>query len=50
MTPKDGSKKTDQRPLARKGKRTSVGQRVHRRKMLALQRRQAMSDAVTPRE
>ena len=41
MTRKDGSKKTDQQPLARKGKRAPVGQRVHRRRMLALQRRQA---------
>jgi len=47
MIPEDDSKKTDQEPLERKAKRAPVGQRVHRRRMLARQRRQAISDAVS---
>lgn len=38
-----------QEPLARKGKRPPRGQRIHRRKMLALQRRTDKDQSVTTR-
>ena len=46
----DASKLMAQEPLARKGKRPPRGERIHRRKMLALQRRAGKTQAVTSRD
>ena len=40
-------KQTAQEPLARKGKRPPRGARIHRRRLLALQRRAEKTEAVT---
>ena len=46
---KDLGKPTVQEPLAEKGKHLSRGQRIHRRRMLALQRSRERTQAVTLR-
>jgi hypothetical protein len=46
---KNPSKPTNQEPLTPKVKRPSRGERIHRRRMLARQRRTEKSQAVTLR-
>ncbi len=44
------SKAALQEPTMKRGKRLSRGQRIHRRRTLALQRRQQKAEAVTARD